>query len=131
MCLCGFSSYFDMVKAALKNKNYQKAKEFHSKAESGMCGRKYYRLGLLYFKGDGVVQDRTRAFDYFLKAIKHGEIRAYHALGLIYQYGYERPQDIVRAKRCFEKGAEMGDFVVKIALERLLRSHSYRLRKAS
>ncbi|BDQ27167.1 hypothetical protein HHE02_06100 [Helicobacter heilmannii] len=114
------SSYFETL-ATHASKNYQRTREHYTRAEKNACALKYYKLGLLYFDGNCVVQDRKIAFAYFLKAAKHGEARAYCSLGLFYQYGCERPQDIARAKKCFEKGAAMGDALAQVALERMLR----------
>ncbi|BCZ19729.1 hypothetical protein NHP190012_13710 [Helicobacter sp. NHP19-012] len=112
-------------------RDYNKAKDLYSKAGELAYARKCYRLGMLYFKGDSVVEDKDMAFSYFLKAIKHGEARAYHSLGLIYQYGYGRSQDVARAVKCFQKGAMMGDALAQVALEKILKGHARYLIRAA
>lgn len=46
-----------------------------------------FNLGRMYARGDGVMQDYIRAFDYFKRAAEHGHKKAAEKLSTMYRYG--------------------------------------------
>ena len=95
-----------------------------------------YNLGVMYYKGDGVPQDRYKATEWFQKAANQGHIkaesnlkvmstnaaveilreaanqgapRAQYSLGLIYQAGESVHQDSAKAFEWYTKAANQGN----------------------
>ena len=59
---------------------------FLSSAERGFI-ESQNRIAKMYEIGDGVIQDKTKAYDWFTKAAEQGHPCAQVNLGLIYEYG--------------------------------------------
>ena len=80
--------------------------EFKPLAEQGDA-RAQFRLGVMYFKGQGVPRDYAEAVKWFRKAAEQGEATtlegrgtiamAQHSLGLMYEKGLGVPQNSVLA----------------------------------
>ncbi len=51
-----------------------------------------YHKGNQYAHGDGVPQDDTKAFDYYLAAARGGSVKAQYALGYLYRTGRGVPR---------------------------------------
>ena len=81
--------------------------EIRSDAERGDADAQI-NLGVLYEKGDGVVQDYVEARNWYLKAAERGDIDAQFNLGLLYATGQGIPQDYVEARNWWLKAAEQG-----------------------
>ncbi len=56
-------------------------------AESGDADAQY-EIGLLYYYGDGVWDDREEAYEWFLKSAKQGHPKAQHRVGDLCLYGF-------------------------------------------
>lgn len=70
---------------ALKNKQYQKAKQLYLKASKQNNAQAQYKLGLLYFKGEkGFSKSYTKTYVYLTKASLNGYKKASYALGNFY-----------------------------------------------
>ncbi len=82
--------------------------EIRSDAERGDADAQI-NLGVLYEKGDGVVQDYVEARNWYLKAAERGDIDAQFNLGLLYATGQGVPQDYVEARNWWLKAADQGD----------------------
>ncbi len=68
-----------------------------------------YNLGLLYKKGDGVLQDYEEAVRWFQLSAKQGYAKAQVNLGLLYDNGWGVPQDYREAVRWYQLAAEQGE----------------------
>ena len=49
-----------------------------------------YNLGVMYYSGDGVLQDYAKAFELFTKSAEQGNARAQFNLGVMYENGEGR-----------------------------------------
>ena len=67
------------------------------------------RLGLRYYKGQGVEQDYTRAVELFRKAAEQGNGYAMRLLGDCYRSGCGVEKDCAQAVEWYRKAAELGD----------------------
>ena len=54
---------------------------WHDRAIEAGSGDAAYNIGNIYLNGDGVEQDHVRAFEYFQKAAKLGDIHAFLQVG--------------------------------------------------
>ena len=66
------------------------------------------RLGLRYYKGQGVEQDYTRAVELFRKAAEQGNGYAMRLLGDCYRSGCGVEKDCAQAVEWYRKAAELG-----------------------
>jgi TPR repeat protein len=66
-------------------------------------------LGRAYGAGFGVVQDYTKAREWYEKAAAKGDAGAMVYLGLLYYSGQGVPQDYAKAREWYEKAADKGD----------------------
>jgi TPR repeat protein len=69
------------------------------------------RVGVAYYKGDGVRKDYREAFNWFLKSARNGHARAAYNLGWCYlnNEGGSRAENLKKAVYWFRKSAEKGD----------------------
>ncbi len=67
-----------------------------------------FTLGLMYYFGQGTVQDEAKAFFWFKKAAKAGHLGAQNNVGYFYFNGKAVPQDYVRAYVWFSLSAASG-----------------------
>jgi len=78
-------------------------------------------MGLYYFNGTGVAQDKNKAYDYWLDVAEKGHSAGFHycqlaadagyargqfVLGHFYQFGIDTPTDIHKALQLFHQAAE-------------------------
>jgi TPR repeat protein len=87
------------------------AQDFQShkeKAEQGDAEAQY-NLGLMYDKGQGVVQDYKKAVKWYRKSAEQGYAMAQSNLGFAYGQGQGVVQDNKEAVRWYRKSAEQGD----------------------
>ena len=67
-----------------------------------------FNLGLIYYKGEGVRQDKQKAVEWYRKAAEQGDARAQYNLGLMYDKGDGVRQDKQKAVEWLTKAAEQG-----------------------
>lgn len=67
------------------------------------------RLGFMYYHGEGVKQDNTRAVSLFEAAAGAGDIPSASNLGMMYEHGMGVGQNDARALSWYQKAAELGD----------------------
>ena len=79
-----------------------------SKAEQGDA-RAQNQLGVMYFNGAGVRQDKAEAAMWLRKAAEQGFESAQYNLGVMYFYGAGVRQDKAEAAMWFRKAAEQGN----------------------
>jgi TPR repeat protein len=66
-------------------------------------------LGVIYYHGQGVAQDYSKAREWYEKAADKGDADAMSNLGVIYYHGQGVAQDYAKAREWFEKAADKGD----------------------
>jgi TPR repeat protein len=67
-----------------------------------------YLLGRRYYFGDGVPQDRGKAFEWQSRAADQGHATAQYILGLLYSAGDGVPQDKKKTVEWISRSAEQG-----------------------
>ena len=67
-----------------------------------------FKLGSMYYKGEGVPQNYAEAFEWQRKAAEQGYAGAQHALGFMYSNGEGVSEDDAEAVKWFRKAAEQG-----------------------
>jgi len=77
-------------------------------------------LGIMYFKGQGVQQDKKRAAELLLKAAERGNVIAQFNLGLMYEDGEGVAPDEKEAERWYRRAAAQGDVDAQQGLRSLL-----------
>jgi len=90
-------------------------------AEQGNPAAQYH-LGLMYAKGQGVVQNASVAFSWFQRAAEQGYAAAQYNLGQMYQIALGVPQDTSAAVRWYRKAADQEYVGARDHLEALCRS---------
>ncbi len=88
---------------------YDKTKDL---AEQGNVDAQY-NLGLMYYKGEGVLQDYKEAEKWFRMAAKQGDPIAQSELASMYAKGEGVPQDYSEAEKWFLKAAEQGNAIAQ------------------
>ena len=73
----------------------------------------------MYYKGDGVRQDKTEAERWWRKAAEQGHGQAQTVLGAMYLDGEGVPQDKSEAVKWLRKAAQQGYSVAQDALRQL------------
>jgi len=74
-----------------------------------ICVDGYSRLGMLYFKGDGVPQDQAKGIQLMEKGAAGGSLLAMTYLGWVYETGTGAPRDVNRAMNFYGQAADKGD----------------------
>ncbi|KAK8844370.1 hypothetical protein M9Y10_024227 [Tritrichomonas musculus] len=77
------------------------------KAESGDA-QAQFSLGCCYSLGEGVIQDKKKAFEYYMMAAEQGHIKAQYLVASSYSYGKGIEQDKKKAFEFYLKAAEQG-----------------------
>lgn len=73
-------------------------------------------LGVMYFNGVGVRQDKFKAVELFTKAAQAGNVQAQNNLGYMYSIGEGVNRDPKEAARLFRLAAERGDASAQVNL---------------
>ncbi len=101
------------------NGEYAKALAwFHKEAARGNVEAEHW-LGLMYFDGDGVLQNYVTASSWLRKAAEKGHTSAESLLGEMYLEGKGVPQDWMKASVLFRNAAEKGDAAAQFKLGKL------------
>ena len=67
-----------------------------------------YKLGNVYYRGDGAAKDYSEAVKWFRKAADQGMPESQYMMGVIYDRGEGLPQDFAEAVAWYHKAAEQG-----------------------
>lgn len=103
------TNYEDGMKA-YKNKSYEKAMKFFSKAaQEDKDVRSIRNLGIMYASGIGVEQDFVKAVELLKKASNGGDDYAGFSLGNMYSTGDGVKKDFSEAAFWYEKSANIGN----------------------
>ena len=65
-----------------------------------------FKLGEIYYQGNGMPRDRIKAFDWYQKAAIQGNAFAQEHLGIMYFYGETLPVDEIKALEWYQKAAK-------------------------
>ena len=84
-------------------------------AESGDA-KAQYRLGLMYYNGDGVPQDYAEAVKWSRLAADQGLAAAQFNLAVMYEIGQSVPQDYAEAVKWSRLAADQGDVMAQCKL---------------
>jgi TPR repeat protein len=68
-----------------------------------------FKMANQYWKGDGVEEDESKAFIYYMKAALMNHPEAQRMVGIMYSLGRGVQQDLKQAVVWFEKGTNLGD----------------------
>ncbi len=82
--------------------------EFKALAEQGDAAAQF-KVGLIYYKGQGVPPDYPEALNWFKKAALQGHPMAQYNAGYMYEKGEGTPQDYVEAAKYYRRAAERGN----------------------
>jgi clan AA aspartic protease (TIGR02281 family) len=80
---------------------------FRQLAEQGNA-KAQYKIGLMYYSGEGVPRNLAEAAKWFRKAADQGSGGAQHYLGMMYDEGEGVPKDLAEAAKWITKAAEQG-----------------------
>ena len=67
-----------------------------------------YKVGFMYYNGEGVAKDLGKASEWFLKAAKQGNLDAQYSVGVMYHEGKGLAQDYQEALKWLNKAADSG-----------------------
>ena len=93
----GLQAYYRLDYASAVEDWRPLAENGHAKAQ--------YQLAILYYRGEGVVQNDKIAAEWFEKAAEAGDADAQFNLALMYLHGRGVPQNFVRAHMWFSLAA--------------------------
>ena len=93
---------------AYNQRDYATAlREFQPLAERGDSTAQY-RIGRMYYYGQGVPQDYAEALDWYRKAAVKGDAEAMYSVARMYNAGLGVEQNYIEAMKWFRKAAELG-----------------------
>lgn len=119
----GYEAQYPLAQCLFFNhsmdKHYELAFKYYSAlADLGFADAQFM-VGYIHFKGlGGIERNHVIALDYFLRALKQGNLRAFYFLGKGHidgQYGVE--QDLVLGREFLEQGAYLGSEEAAEALD--------------
>jgi curved DNA-binding protein CbpA/TPR repeat protein len=127
--------FFEMGESYIRRSppDYIKAEIAYSNAANKGSLLAAYRLGYLYYTGEGIAQNDVVAFDYFLQAIDSPLAfqphslqltteylaEAYNNLGIMYQIGLGTRANLKKAEEMFNRGVQFGSLQAQANLRTL------------
>jgi uncharacterized protein len=101
-----YAGELDDAVAAYNRNQYGKAYPIFRKLAMAGDADAQFRLGGLYFKGQGVKQNSAEAVNWFQKAATAGHAEAQNSLGVRYEKGQGVAQDYALAVKWYREAAE-------------------------
>ncbi len=98
-----FGSAFEEAQTALKNKQYEKAIELFRQSAKYGNNEANFKLGIIYYKGNGIKKDLSLAMKYFQRASAAGHLKAKYNTGVIYATKNYEKHDYKEAYKIFEE----------------------------
>ncbi|MDP2268039.1 MAG: tetratricopeptide repeat protein, partial [Deltaproteobacteria bacterium] len=83
-------------------------RELKALAEKGDAASQF-KVGLIYYSGQGVIRDYPEALNWFKKAALQGDPLAQHNVGYMNEKGEGTSQDYVEASKWYRQAAEQGN----------------------
>jgi hypothetical protein len=124
---------FELAESYLKRNppDLIKAEIAYSNAANNGSLLAAYRLGYLYYTGEGIAQNDVVAFDYFLQAVDSPLAfqphslqltteylaESYNNLGIMYQIGLGTRKNLHKAEEMFRQGAQFGSLNAQANLQ--------------
>lgn len=71
----------------------------------------YYNYGLIYYKGEGVEENKSKAIEFFKKACELNNTKSCTNLGIIYDNGKEIEKDKTKAVKFYKKACDLNGSV--------------------
>ena len=106
--ICGAAITWQVYKAKANERELaEEASLSRVSAEQGDA-KAEFRLGDIYYYGQGVTQDYSEALHWYHKAADQGDTRALYEIGYMYDLGQGVPQDYTEALRWYRKVADQG-----------------------
>ena len=90
-------------------------KESKAFAEQGDIAAQF-KLGLIYYKGQGVRSDYQEALNWFKKAALQGHVLSQYNAGYMNEKGEGTPQDYIEAAKYYRQAAEQGNQLAQFNL---------------
>lgn len=100
------------------NDDVENALCYYKQAELLGSAEASYYLGSLYFSGNGVSEDRKKAFSYYCLSAARGFPDAIHMLAWCYEHGVGTERDIPRALELWREASEHGIEEAEKALQK-------------
>ena len=101
---------FEEAKTASAREDYARALELFHRLAAGGHGEAMEKIGLMYYRGEGVAEDYASAKRWFEKAIAAGNSDSYERIGRLYdQGGPGLERDYATAKQWYEKDGDAGN----------------------
>jgi len=95
------SMLFLVLAFTAQDANAQTIQDRQKRCDGGEA-RGCYNLGLMYYKGEGVRQDKVKAAELYTKACHGDYLPACNNLGLMYKNGDGVRQDLLEAAQLFQ-----------------------------
>jgi Sel1 repeat len=106
--ICGAAITWQVYKAKADARRLaEDAEAFRVHAEQGDA-KAQFKLGQMYYHGEGVPQDYTQALRWYREAADQGDAKAQDGLAGMYYYGQAVPRDYVEAVRWYGRAAGQG-----------------------
>ncbi len=99
---------FDQGLSAYRGKQFAQAAELYRRACDGGERKGCHDLGLMYYNGEGVMQDLNRAAGLYKRACDEGGTGGCLDLGEMYSRGDGVPKDLNRAADLFKRACDAG-----------------------
>ena len=98
-----------------QNIHMKSLREFKTLGEQGDTDAQF-KVGLIYYFGQGVPRDYIEALYWFKKAARQGHPLAQYNSGYMYEKGEGTPQDFAEAAKHYRHAAEQGDQMSQYSL---------------
>jgi uncharacterized protein len=102
-----------MIKFQDKDKNYHEIYDLLIKAANQNHPNAQYNLAVMFHKGDGVIENLQKAFEWYEKAAEAGMPMAQYNLGMLYFEGQAVKKDELKALEWWKKAADQGLEIAK------------------
>lgn len=99
---------------------------WYRKAAAQGNTRAQYNLGLCYFYGKGVEQDKCESVKWMCKAANNGDVQAQYHIGKCYEYACGVKEDLREALNWYRKAAKGG---IEKPMERVIKRCETKLRE--
>ena len=111
-----FGGDFEDARDAYNRKDYKEAvRLYRLSTEQGDIGAQN-NLGLMYSKGQGVLQDYKEAVRLYRLSAEQGVVGAQVNLGVMYDQGLGVPQDYKEAFKWYRLAVKQGDSIAQLSL---------------
>lgn len=111
------NSYFTREEALYLENKYEEAFDWYTKAADKGNVLAQYKLGEMYYNGEGVIHDYAKAVEWYEKAAEQGNLDAQLRLVDMYYNGEGVEKDYTKSVKWFRKADEQEDLIALYNLE--------------